>query len=129
GLVLFDSKWKYDSGTGWPSFYDVHSEHIGTKIDKKLFYERTEYHCARCGGHQAHANQDAPQPPSLRNATTANASDNLLQQRPRPGIPSAAGLMVTPLACRQDSALRACREDSTGPVARSKTRLRQLRVM
>ena len=66
GLVLFHSKWKYESGTGWPSFYDVIKTHIGTREDKKLFYTRTEYHCARCGGHQGHVFEDGPEPTGLR---------------------------------------------------------------
>ena len=52
GLELFPSTYKYDSGTGWPSFYDVLPGHVATKTDNKLFSTRTEYHCARCGGHQ-----------------------------------------------------------------------------
>lgn len=66
GLLLFRSDWKYDSGTGWPSFYEVIAEHIGTKADRKLWYERTEYHCARCGGHQGHVFEDGPEPTGLR---------------------------------------------------------------
>mgnify|MGYP000040519814 CR=1 FL=1 len=81
GLVLFDSKWKYDSRTGWPSFYDVYSDHIGTKVDKKLFYERTEYHCARCGGHQGHVFDDGPDPTGLRYCNNGLA----LEFRPRSG--------------------------------------------
>lgn len=66
GLVLFRSRWKYDSGTGWPSFFDVIEEHIGTKTDRKLLSERTEYHCARCGGHHGHVFDDGPEPTGLR---------------------------------------------------------------
>ena len=66
GLVLFESDWKFDSGTGWPSFYTVYKAHVGTKTDRKLFYERTEYHCARCGGHQGHVFEDGPEPTGLR---------------------------------------------------------------
>ena len=66
GLLLFHSKWKYDSGTGWPSFYQVVKAHIGTRTDNKLFYPRTEYHCARCGGHQGHVFEDGPEPTGLR---------------------------------------------------------------
>ena len=66
GLLLFRSEWKYDSGTGWPSFYDAVEAHIGTKEDRKLFYTRIEYHCARCGGHQGHVFEDGPQPTGLR---------------------------------------------------------------
>ena len=66
GLLLFRSEWKYESGTGWPSFYDVVKAHIGTKKDTKLFFPRTEYHCARCGGHQGHIFDDGPEPTGLR---------------------------------------------------------------
>ena len=66
GLPLFPSRFKYDSGTGWPSFYDVLSGHVGTRIDRKLFVPRTEYHCARCGGHHGHVFEDGPKPTGLR---------------------------------------------------------------
>jgi len=65
-LALFDSKTKYDSGTGWPSFYDVLDGRVETKTDFKLILPRTEYHCARCGGHQGHVFKDGPQPTGLR---------------------------------------------------------------
>jgi len=66
GLALFRSEWKYESGTGWPSFWTVMHDHIGTRTDFKLFYPRTEYHCARCGGHQGHVFDDGPQPTGER---------------------------------------------------------------
>lgn len=65
-LPLFDSRTKYDSGTGWPSFYDYLPGSLGTKTDFKLIYPRTEYHCARCGGHQGHVFDDGPKPTGLR---------------------------------------------------------------
>lgn len=65
-LPLFPSKFKYDSRTGWPSFYDVLPGHVGTRIDRKLFIPRTEYHCARCGGHHGHVFEDGPKPTGLR---------------------------------------------------------------
>ena len=65
-LALFDSETKYDSGTGWPSFYDAISGHVETKRDWKLIIPRTEYHCARCGGHQGHVFEDGPPPTGLR---------------------------------------------------------------
>jgi peptide-methionine (R)-S-oxide reductase len=65
-LPLFDSKTKYDSGTGWPSFYDYLPGSLETKTDFKHIYPRTEYHCARCGGHQGHVFNDGPKPTGLR---------------------------------------------------------------
>jgi peptide-methionine (R)-S-oxide reductase len=65
-LVLFESSTKFDSGTGWPSFYDVIKGRVETKVDHKLIYPRTEYHCARCGGHQGHVFDDGPKPTGLR---------------------------------------------------------------
>jgi len=65
-LPLFTSDTKYDSRTGWPSFFDVIEGNIGTKVDKKLFLPRTEYHCVRCGGHQGHVFTDGPRPTGLR---------------------------------------------------------------
>lgn len=65
-LALFESKNKYDSGTGWPSFHTAITDHVGTKPDKSLFFTRTEYHCARCGGHQGHVFDDGPEPTGLR---------------------------------------------------------------
>jgi peptide-methionine (R)-S-oxide reductase len=65
-LPLFESSKKYESGTGWPSFFDVMPGHVGTKQDHKLVYARTEYHCIRCGGHQGHVFEDGPPPTGLR---------------------------------------------------------------
>jgi peptide-methionine (R)-S-oxide reductase len=61
-LPLFESRHKYDSGTGWPSFTQPIAGHMDTKSDFKLFLPRTEYHCARCGGHQGHVFEDGPPP-------------------------------------------------------------------
>jgi peptide-methionine (R)-S-oxide reductase len=65
-LPLFSSKAKYDSGTGWPSFWQPLPQAIGTKIDFKLIVPRTEYHCKRCGGHQGHVFDDGPKPTGKR---------------------------------------------------------------
>jgi peptide-methionine (R)-S-oxide reductase len=65
-LPLFRSEWKFDSGTGWPSFYDVMRDNIGTKVDLLIGVPRTEYHCARCLGHQGHVFPDGPEPTGLR---------------------------------------------------------------
>ncbi len=65
-LLMFTSEMKYDSGTGWPSFFTVVDGHIETKTDFKLIYPRTEYHCVRCGGHQGHVFNDGPKPTGQR---------------------------------------------------------------
>lgn len=66
GLDIFKSETKFNSGTGWPSFYDYIPGALGTKRDYKLIGPRTEYHCARCGGHQGHVFKDGPSPTGLR---------------------------------------------------------------
>ena len=65
-LPLFESGAKYESGTGWPSFFRPIEKRLGTKWDFKLVYPRTEYHCARCGGHQGHVFKDGPRPTGQR---------------------------------------------------------------
>ena len=65
-LPLYASETKYDSGTGWPSFYDVLPNAVGEKEDNTLFATRTEVHCRRCGGHLGHVFEDGPQPTGLR---------------------------------------------------------------
>ena len=65
-LPLFTSDTKFDSGTGWPSFFQAIEKNVGTKRDWKLVLPRTEYHCARCGGHQGHVFDDGPQPTGQR---------------------------------------------------------------
>lgn len=63
---LFDAAHKYESGTGWPSFWQPLPTAMGTSTDFKLIYPRTEYHCARCGGHQGHVFDDGPKPTGKR---------------------------------------------------------------
>ena len=63
---LFLSDTKYDSGTGWPSFWDSIKGSVDTKVDFKLIVPRTEYHCSRCGGHQGHVFNDGPKPTGKR---------------------------------------------------------------
>ncbi len=65
-LALFDSETKFESGTGWPSFYDHIEGHLLTERDFVMLIPRTEYHCARCGGHQGHVFEDGPEPTGLR---------------------------------------------------------------
>ncbi len=66
GLALFSSETKYESGTGWPSFYAALPGAVATKTDFKLVLPRTEYHCARCAGHQGHIFSDGPKPTGKR---------------------------------------------------------------
>ncbi|MEM9530951.1 MAG: peptide-methionine (R)-S-oxide reductase MsrB [Pseudomonadota bacterium] len=65
-LPLFTSEMKYDSGTGWPSYFAHIPGHLGTKKDFKLVWPRTEYHCIRCEGHQGHVFDDGPPPTGKR---------------------------------------------------------------
>lgn len=67
GTPLFSSETKYDSGTGWPSFYDVIDEkNVETEQDRSFFMRRTEIHCAACGAHQGHVFPDGPAPTGQR---------------------------------------------------------------
>lgn len=74
-LPLFTSDKKFDSGTGWPSFFQPIDGALGTKSDRKLFMARTEYHCIRCGGHQGHVFKDGPAPTGLRYCNNGVALD------------------------------------------------------
>lgn len=66
GTPLFSSAAKYDSGSGWPSFFKPLEGSLETKTDYKILFPRTEYHCATCGGHQGHVFNDGPEPTGLR---------------------------------------------------------------
>jgi len=65
-LALFDSTAKFDSGTGWPSFFTPIEHHVETQRDFNMILPRTEYHCARCHGHQGHVFNDGPEPTGQR---------------------------------------------------------------
>lgn len=65
-LPLFTSAMKFDSGTGWPSFFTSIPGHLGTSTDFKMILPRTEYHCVRCSGHQGHVFKDGPPPTNQR---------------------------------------------------------------
>lgn len=74
-LPLFKSEMKFDSGTGWPSFFTTIDGAVETKRDFKMIVPRTEYHCSRCGGHQGHVFKDGPRPTGLRFCNNGVALD------------------------------------------------------
>jgi peptide-methionine (R)-S-oxide reductase len=76
GAELFDSDTKYESGSGWPSFYAPKSKDaVGTTSDRSMLMERTEVHCAKCGGHLGHVFPDGPNPTGLRYCMNGAALD------------------------------------------------------
>ena len=87
-LPLLESSAKYDSGTGWPSFSRPIEGHMATKRDFKLIWPRTEYHCARCGGHQGHVFKDGPPPTGQRWCNNGIALQFVPQGEPLPPLRS-----------------------------------------
>ncbi|MFB6273534.1 MAG: peptide-methionine (R)-S-oxide reductase MsrB [Salinibacter sp.] len=85
-LPLFSSKTKFESGTGWPSFWAPLEGQVETKKDTKLGYPRTEYHCKRCGGHQGHVFEDGPEPTGLRYCNNGLALDFVSAEKPLPPL-------------------------------------------
>lgn len=80
GQPLFDADTKYDSGTGWPSFYKPLDNAVGTDVDSSMFMVRTEVHCSNCGGHLGHVFPDGPKPTGERFCMNGVA----LKFKPRP---------------------------------------------
>ena len=73
GLPLFKSEWKFESGTGWPSFYTAIPGALAKKMDLAIGVPRTEYHCAQCLGHHGHVFNDGPKPTGLRYCNNGEA--------------------------------------------------------
>lgn len=87
-LPLFVSQNKFESGTGWPSFTQPIEGHVGLKEDRRLWTMRTEYHCARCGGHQGHVFDDGPAPRGQRWCNNGVALRFIPQAEPLPTLRS-----------------------------------------
>ena len=83
---LFTSAAKYESGTGWPSFFEPIPGALATRQDRKLFWPRTEYHCARCGGHQGHVFDDGPEPTGQRYCNNGVAIRFVPEGEPLPAL-------------------------------------------
>lgn len=83
-LPLFHAENKFDSRTGWPSFTQPIAGHVATKSDSKLLLPRTEYHCARCGGHQGHVFNDGPRPTGQRWCNNGRALQFIPDGEPLP---------------------------------------------
>lgn len=85
-LPLFESSAKYESGTGWPSFFRPIEGHLATRTDYRLLLPRTEYHCARCGGHQGHVFDDGPEPTGQRWCNNGVALEFVPDGQPLPPL-------------------------------------------
>ncbi len=83
---VFSSDTKYESGTGWPSFFDTLPDAFGSKRDFKMFLPRKEYHCARCGGHHGHVFDDGPKPTGLRYCNNGIALKFVADGEPLPAL-------------------------------------------
>jgi peptide-methionine (R)-S-oxide reductase len=85
-LPLFRSEQKFESGTGWPSFFDSLPGRLGRQRDFKLVIPRTEYHCIRCSGHQGHVFEDGPPPTGLRYCNNGAALRFIADGEPLPAL-------------------------------------------